>query len=126
MARTITIALIIALILALSLFSILYAKNTKDEIKKLTSEALSACESRDLLLLEEKIKSLSDLFEERQGFLSFYVRHDEIEKMESSLVSLRSYAKTGSFEAVNALLYQIEYLAFHIYQRELLNVDQLL
>lgn len=126
MARTITISVIIALILGLSIFSIIFTENTKNKMQELTAEAIEACEKRDSARLGEKTKALSDLFEERQGFLSFYVRHDEIEKLENFLVSLRGYTKTDSFDTVNAILHQIEFQAGHIYERELLTVDQLL
>lgn len=125
MTRLITITGIILAILGLSICGIYYAKETKIQLNKLIDIALVQCENEDLQGLEESAKKMSAFFESRHCFLSFFVRHDEIEKIDTDLVSLLSYTKLSAFESVQICLNQIQFMIDHIYYKELPNIENL-
>lgn len=125
MSRLITISVIIVLILGLSFTGISYAHDTKRDFEEMISAAQEFCAAEDRQALSASARSMQSSWEEREGFLSFYVRHDEIEKMATYLVGLEAYAKTGSFDSAAVTLYQMAFLVNHIYHRELPNLDNL-
>lgn len=125
MSRLITITVIIVLIVSLSVAGIFFAKDTKQIFFYHCNNAIDSCNAQNSDKLLESAKKMSALFESRHGFLSFFVRHDEIEKLETLIISLLSYAKTSSYESAVNCIYQIEFLTNHIYVREIPNLDNL-
>lgn len=125
MSRLVIVAVIITLILALSLSGVYYAKDTKVQLFELADVAIEQCKEEDAAELISSAKKMSAFFESRHGFLSFFVRHDEIEKMEADLVSLVSYSQLKSFDNAYFCLNHIRYTINHIYNRELPNWDNL-
>lgn len=125
MSRLITISIIVILIIALSISGIFFAKNTKEKFYYHCNSAVESCNTQNSDRLLESAKKMSALFESRHGFLSFFVRHDEIERLETLIISLLSYAKTSSYESAVNCIYQIEFLINHIYVREIPNLDNL-
>lgn len=125
MSRLITISIITALIIALSISGIVFAKNTREKFYDYCETAIEACNREDSDLLLKTAKKMSDLFENRHGFLSFYVRHDEIEKLETLVIGLLSYADTQSYKSAVHCIYQIQFSANHIYVKEIPNLDNL-
>lgn len=125
MSRLVTICTIILLIVALSITGIFYARDVKTDFDVMIQEALDACEKEDQQALLAKAGEMFDHWENREGFLSFYVRHDEIEKMSTHLVSLQGYAEQEAYDSAHLSLRQMEFMVDHIYNRELPNMDNL-
>ncbi len=126
MGRLITIGLILLGILALSLGGIWYAGQTRAQMDTLIEQAIEAATAKKQEELLRLTDSLQQLWEGRETFLSFYVRHDEIEKMNTELVSLRSFAEISAYDSAYAVLYQMKFMSGHIYEREIPNLDNLL
>lgn len=126
MGRIVTTGSILLLILALSLNGIWYAAQTREEMNAKIAEAEEWSRRQDQAELLRLVDALELLWKERESFLSFYVRHDEIEKMNTSLVNLRTYAEESAFDSVIVILEQMEFMTGHIYERELPNLDNLL
>lgn len=124
-SRLITICTIILLIIALSITGIFYARDVKMDFDALIGQAMESCENESQERLLAQAKMMSELWEKKEGFLSFYVRHDEIEKMSTHLVSLRGYAENEAYDSAYLSLRQMEFMVDHIYNRELPNMDNL-
>ncbi|MFZ2538597.1 MAG: DUF4363 family protein [Oscillospiraceae bacterium] len=125
MTRLITITAIMIAMLALSISGIYYAKETKTQFDELIDIALVQCKNKDTQTLAESTKKMSALYQSRHGFLSFFVRHDELEKIDIDLVSLLGYVKIGSFDSIQICLEQIRFMINHIYSKELPNIENL-
>lgn len=126
MGRMAAICTILALILCVSVFGILYARDTKDVMETAILTAKEACRQEDQAALAASAQEMKAQWESREGILSLYVRHDEIEKMSTYLVSLSAHAQSGSFAGAGAALEQMAFLADHIYRRELPGVNNIL
>lgn len=125
MKRLVTIGVILAGILGLSLWGLRYARGLRDEFAAGTLRGQEACRREDAAALAEEMDTLQGIWEEREGFLSFYVSHEELERLETGLVSLSAYTASGSFRKAYAVLEQLRFQADHIYQRELPTWDNL-
>lgn len=126
MGRIITIAVILLLILAVSLLGVWYAKDTHVLMEEKITLATKACRENDLVSLSAITSELKELWEQRERLLSFYVRHDEIEKINMDLVNLSGCIETGSVDSALLTLRQIEFLSAHFYELELPNWDNIL
>ena len=67
----------------------------KDEIEKETSEDKK---------INDKIRDMSSNLEKKHDKLSYYIEHNEIEKLETELTSLKSYVEVKEYdEAINEI-----------------------
>ncbi len=119
MGRLITIGIILTAILGLSLGGLNYARGLRDEFDAETLRGQAACRQKDAAALEKTAAELQSLWEKREGFLSFYVHHDDLDRLEMGLVSLSAHIENESFENAFSALEQLRFQASHIYQREL-------
>lgn len=119
MGRLITIGIILTAILGLSLGGLSYARGLRDEFEAETLRGQAACRQKDAAALEKTAAELQSLWEKREGFLSFYVHHDDLDRLEMGLVSLSAHIENESFENAFSALEQLRFQASHIYQREL-------
>lgn len=119
MGRLITIGIILTAILGLSLGGLNYARGLRDEFEAETLRGQAACRQKDAAALEKTAAELQALWEKREGFLSFYVHHDDLDRLEMGLVSLSAHIENESFENAFSALEQLRFQASHIYQREL-------
>ena len=90
-----------------------------DEFEAETLRGQAACRQKDAAALEKTAAELQSLWEKREGFLSFYVHHDDLDRLEMGLVSLSAHIENESFENAFSALEQLRFQASHIYQREL-------
>lgn len=116
---------ILTLLLLLSIAATAYAADTRDILLTMTEEARAYIEQEDAQALYLQAEKMSAFVEGRQAVLSLYVRHDELEKLEVQLISLTAQARSGDTD-VSILLAQIDFIANHIYERELPEINNLL
>ncbi|WMJ23498.1 DUF4363 family protein [Paludicola sp. MB14-C6] len=126
MSRLLTTIGMILLILAISFCGIWYVHQSNKEMIALCEDAIifSNKENQDGLL--SCIKKLSALWESKQLILSLYVRHDEMERIDSLLVVINAYYETKNYHSVSVELHQLEFMLDHIYRRELPTINNLL
>lgn len=75
-----------------------------DQLSDLKSDIFKEEENIERDSIKDKIKQIEDNWESRHDKLAYYIEHDELEKVETNLTSLRSFieAKENS-EAVSEL-----------------------
>ncbi len=122
MKRLILILAILAALLGLSLYGISYARQTRDSLGELAAQAAGSEDRASLLQAAQK---LEEYWKSREPFLSFYVRHDELEKINACLSSLQSIAKSNGPAEALPLLNQLLFFANHLYERELPSLNNL-
>lgn len=126
MSRLLTTIGMILLILTISIGGIWYVHQTNKEIITLCDDGIKYCQKEDQTKLLENIKKLSTLWESKQLILSLYVRHDEMERIDSLLIVVNAYAETENYHSVSVELHQLQFMLDHIYKRELPSINNLL
>lgn len=125
MTRLITTIGIIITIIALCICGVFYTKNTKVQFIELIDTAIEQCENNDINGLKESTKKMSAFFESRHSFLSFFIRHDEIEKIETDIINLSGYTNISSFHNAQISLNHLKFMINHIYKNEIPNMENL-
>ena len=103
---------------------------TKDSIGELSSELMSLREKLTQDDIEnEQIKSevegIYNKWAEKYNKLAYYIEHDELESVETELVSMRSYIETGEYQESISQLDKSVFILRHIeekYEFNLTNV----
>ena len=74
----------------------------------------------------EKIKEIDNKWESNLNYLSCYLEHDELEKVESQLVIIYSGMETEDKEYVLQEIDRAIYLIDHIEKKQMLKIDNIL
>ena len=125
MTRLITTLCMVGIMISLSIWGIYYAKDTQIQLDTLIDMALAQCVNEDSANLHQSVEKMSAFFTSRHSNLSFFVKHDEVDKINTNLLSLSTYAKADSFENAYSCLLHIRYTMDHIYNKELPTLDTL-
>ena len=75
-----------------------------DQLSDLKSDIFKEEENIERDSIKDKIKQIEDNWESRYDKLAYYIEHDELEKVETNLTSLRSFIEANeNSEAVSEL-----------------------
>ena len=75
-----------------------------DQLSDLKSDIFKEEENIERDSIKDKIKQIEDNWESRHDKLAYYIEHDELEKVETNLTSLRSFIEANeNSEAVSEL-----------------------
>ena len=98
------IALIIVGNVVTQNYTVESVESLADQLSDLKSDIFKEEENIERDSIKDKIKQIEDNWESRHDKLAYYIEHDELEKVETNLTSLRSFieAKENS-EAVSEL-----------------------
>lgn len=95
---------IIILIIWLDILTQNYTKTSTIEITECLSELKKEIEDKSLENAKEKLGELDKKWDEKHDKLAYYIEHDELEKVETNLTSLRSFIEANeNSEAVSEL-----------------------
>lgn len=123
MDRLVIISTILVGIIIMSIASLFHLKDTSELFAELIILAEESCIQEDFISLQKHTKAMSDLINDRHSLLSLYISHEEIEKIESTIIILESYVVLEAYEGALACLKQLFFTTNHLYERELLNLD---
>ena len=95
---------------------------TKDSIGELSSELMSLREKLTQDDIEnEQIKSevegIYNKWAEKHDKLAYYIEHNELESVETELVSMRSYIETGDYQESISQLDKSVFILRHIEEK---------
>lgn len=117
MRKELIITILVFLIIIISdIFLQNYIKGSVEEIKNdlenLKKEVLdSGIESKEL---EEKVKTIYEKWEIKNKVLTFFVEHDELEKVNTELNKIKGYfevdMKDDSMTDINETIYVLEHI----------------
>lgn len=75
-----------------------------DQLSDLKSDIFKEEENIERDSIKDKIKQIEDNWESRYDKLAYYIEHDELEKVETNLTSLRSFIEANeNSEAISEL-----------------------
>ena len=126
----IIVAVIIVVVVVVNITTDKYTKNCVSEINMKLEEI---CDMANASLEEEKennqiIEKMDVLREEWSNFskkLAFYIEHDEIEKVDTSIVEINEYIKLGLFDDSIPEIRKCSFILEHIKNKGELQVINL-
>lgn len=123
--ETIICIIIIIAIFSLDIFTQGYTETTTQEITNMMSEL------RDTILNEESDKIVTDLNEleeswkEKHDKLAYYIEHDELEKVDTAIVTMKSYVETQDYSSAAAELDEGKFVLEHIQEKNAVNLQNI-
>ena len=123
----IIVAIIIVVVVGVNITTDKYTKNCVSEINMKLEEI---CDMANASLEEEKennqiIEKMDALREEWSNFskkLAFYIEHDEIEKVDTSIVEINEYIKLGLYDEAIPEIRKCSFILEHIKDKDSLKL----
>lgn len=122
------VVIIVVAIITLNYITTSYTRNSfeqvnskLDAIKNIGNELLNEEKEENITLISEKIKDLEDEWKIINKKTSFYLEHDELEKVNSSMVKFKSFFELGEYSEAIPELENCKYILRHIKDKESLN-----
>ena len=122
------VVIIVVAIITLNYITTSYTRNgfeqvnsKLDAIKNIGNELLNEEKEENITLISEKIKDLEDEWKIINKKTSFYLEHDELEKVKSSMVKFKIFFELGEYSEAIPELENCKYILRHIKDKESLN-----
>ena len=74
---------------------------------------------------KSEIEKVSDKWEKEQKKLAYYIEHDELEKVHTAIVKLKSYVETENFSEAIAELSEGKFIIEHIQEKNSFNLQNI-
>ena len=72
--------------------------------------------------VEEKVNEISKEWDERYKLLTYYLEHDELEKVETALTVMKSYLKSEEYGEAKGKLDEMIFVLHHIEEKNKLDL----
>ena len=120
--ETVICIVIVVLIFSLDMFTQGYTDRTTDEINEIFSELKDLAVKEDKEKMETKIAELDEKWSEKHDKLAYYIEHDELEKVDTAIVSAKSYIQTEDYPSAASELDVGKFVLEHIQEKYKFNL----
>ena len=118
MLKEIIICIVIILgIFGLEFFTQNYTQKAVNEITGIFKNIEDNISKRDIEQVNNELKNIRDKWEEKQKKLAYYIEHDELEKVHTSIVKMKSYVENENFSEAMAELEEGKFVIEHIQEK---------
>ena len=123
MKETIICVIIVVLIVSLDIFTQGYTQRATSEITQIFKELKEEMLIENKEQIDNKVKILDEKWGQKHDALAYYIEHDEIEKVDTAIVSLKSYVETKDYSSAVAELDEGKFVLEHIQKKNAFNLD---
>lgn len=123
--ETIISIIIVIVIFSLDMFTQGYTDKTTIEVTKMFSELKELIEKEETEKVEKQIKKIDEKWNEKHDKLAYYIEHDELEKVDTAIVSAKSYIETEDYSSASAELDVGKFVLEHIQKKYKFNLENL-
>lgn len=116
---------VIIVIVSLDIFTQKYTRSTTSDITQILSDLKSDMLKEDRDKIDEKVKKLDEKWGEKHDRLAYYIEHDELEKVDTAIVSLKSYVETDDYSSAIAELDEGKFILEHIQKKYAFNLENI-
>ena len=123
MKETIICVIIVVLIVSLDIFTQGYTQRATSEITQIFKELKEEMLIENKEQIDNKVKSLDEKWGQQHDALAYYIEHDELEKVDTAIVSLKSYVETKDYSSAVAELDEGKFVLEHIQKKNAFNLE---
>lgn len=123
MKETIICVIIVVLIVSLDIFTQGYTQRATSEITQIFKELKEEMLIENKEQIDNKVKILDEKWGQKHDALAYYIEHDEIEKVDTAIVSLKSYVETKDYSSAVAELDEEKFVLEHIQKKNAFNLE---
>ena len=118
--------IIIALIAIWNFFSRDYTKKSGEEILDSLQQIKQAVEAKeDDVKVKEKLEETEKIWKNKQDKLAYFIEHNELEKIDTNLVLLKSYIETEEHNETIREINELAFLVKHIEEKYAFNLKNI-
>lgn len=123
--ETIICVIIVISIIGLEIFTQNFTEKTVKEITGIFGKIEENISKQDIEQINNEVKNISSKWEEKQKKLAYYIEHDELEKVHTAIVTMKSYIETDNFSAAMAELEEGKFVLEHIQEKNSFNLQNI-
>lgn len=117
--------IIVATILGLEFYTQNFTEKTVKEITEILNKIEDDISINEGENGKNEIQNISNKWEEKQKKLAFYIEHDELEKVHTAIVLMKSYTETKDFSSAMAALEEGKFVLEHIQEKNSFNLQNI-
>ena len=126
MIKELTISIIIVITLViLDLYTHNYTKTTVSETTQKLNELQQAMLKDDTNNLEEKINDIEKEWKKAHNNLAYYIEHDELEKVDTALVAMKSFINSEDYPSASSELQKSIFVLEHIQKKNSFSLENI-
>ena len=114
--------IIVVVIFSLDVFTQDYTNKTTLEITKIFSDLKEQILKEDKEQITKQIASLEESWKGRHNKLAYYIEHDEPEKIDTAIVSAKTYIETEDYSSAATELDVGKFVLEHIQRKYAFNL----
>ncbi len=123
MRKEIIICLIIIIVIVgLDITTQKYTKETTKQITTTMESLKGEILAENKEKIEERTKELDKNWTEKHDKLAYYIEHDELEKVDTAIVNMKSYVETKEYPSAVANLDEGKFILEHIEDKNAFNL----
>ena len=120
--ETIICLIIIIAIVGLDIMTQKYTKETTKQITTTMESLKGEILAEDKEKIEERTKELDKNWTEKHDKLAYYIEHDELEKVDTAIINMKSYIETKEYSSAVANLDEGKFILEHIEDKNAFNL----
>ena len=118
--------IIIVSIISIDIFTQNFTEKTVDEVNKMFDSLKVNISSDNKHKMQNDIEDLERKWEEMSKCLAYYIEHDELEKVETAIVLMKSYWQEEDYPSAIARLEEGKFILKHILEKNSFNLKNIL
>lgn len=123
--ETIICIIIIVVIITLDFFTQNYTTKTARDITENLTELKEDIENNDTDSTQKKLKQLDEKWDEKHDKLAYYIEHDEIEKIDTAFIKVKSFVENDDIPSAVAELETSKFVLEHIEKKYKFNLQNI-
>lgn len=123
--ETIICIIIIVVIITLDFFTQNYTTKTAGDITENLTELKEDIESNDTDSTQKELKQLDEKWDEKHDKLAYYIEHDEIEKIDTAFIKVKSFVENDDIPSAVAELETSKFVLEHIEKKYKFNLQNI-
>ena len=123
--ETVICIVIIIGIFGLEIYTQNFTEKSVNEVTEIFDKIEDNISKRDIEQTNNEIKNIETKWEEQQKKLAYYIEHDELEKVHTAIVTMKSYVQTEDFSSAMAELAEGRFVIEHIQEKNSFNLQNI-
>ena len=123
--ETVICVIIVTFIFGLEIFTQNFTKETVSQMTGTLTSLKDAISQKDDEKIKKNIEKLTNNWEERHNKLAYYIEHNELEKVETAIVRMKSYIESEKFEDAITELEDGKFVLEHIQDKNSFNLQNI-
>ena len=118
--------IIIASIIAIDTITQNFTERSVYDVSRLFDSLKENISNNNLTEIQDDIKNIEKKWKEMSKWLAYYIEHDELEKVETAIVLMKSYCESEDYTSAIARLEEGKFVLEHIEEKNSFNLKNIL